>query len=203
MKYLIYMHKLKQDNRVYIGITCQNPKKRWQNGLGYKHSTYFNNAIKKYGWDMFEHIILIENLTKEEAEEKEKQFIKLYNSNVKGFGFNINEGGFTPTMTEEQKRKISESEKGKLISDSTKIKISEKVRNYYKNHGTTKNQKEHYKKILKPIICLENGKVYKGQKELKDNGFNPSNVLMVCRNKRKTASGLHWKYYEEMIISSI
>ena len=32
--------------------------------------------------------------------------------NIKGYGFNINEGGFSPTITEEQKIKISNIRKG-------------------------------------------------------------------------------------------
>ena len=106
--YKVYMHKLKKDNRVYIGITKQNLKKRWQNGLGYVRSSYFYNAIQKYGWDDFEHILLFENLTKEEAEEKEKELIKIYNSNKKDYGFNLTNGGSAPIITEEQKKKSLE-----------------------------------------------------------------------------------------------
>ena len=80
--YKVYMHKLKKDNRVYIGITKQNLKKRWQRGIGYAHSTNFYNAILKYGWDDFDHIVLFKDLSKEEAEQKEMELIKLYNSNV-------------------------------------------------------------------------------------------------------------------------
>lgn len=198
MKYIIYMHKLKSDNRVYIGITCQKPKKRWQRGLGYKHSSYFYNAINKYGWDNFEHIILFQDLTKEEAENKEKELIKLYKSNIKGYGFNINEGGFAPTMTEEQKIKISNSEMGKKVTLDTKKKLSKKIKEYYIKNGPTENMKKYYQKTLKPIICIETGKIYYGQKDLKKHGFNPANIQQVCVGNRKTAYKLCWKFYEEV-----
>lgn len=194
--YKIYIHKLKKDNRVYIGITKQRPKKRWQNGLGYKHSSYFYNAIKKYGWENFEHIILFENLTKEEAENKEKKLIKLYKSNIKGYGFNINEGGSAPTMTEEQKIKISNSEKGKIVSNETKRKISENIKKYYKKYGATENMKKHYQKVIKPIICVETGTIYYGQKKLKELGYNTANINAVCNKKLKTAHGFHWEFYK-------
>lgn len=48
-QYYVYKHTV-PNGKVYIGITKQNPSKRWLNGLGYKHSTYFFNAIVKYGW---------------------------------------------------------------------------------------------------------------------------------------------------------
>lgn len=198
MKYIIYMHKLKKDNRVYIGITSQKPEKRWQNGLGYVHSTYFYNAIRKYGWKKFEHIILFQNLTKEEAENKEKELIKLYKSNINGYGFNINEGGSCPTMTEEQKRKISESEKGKIISKETIEKIKKRKKERMKKYGLTEKQKKYYESKIRPIICLETNIIYQGQKELKAKGFNNGNIQQVCNNIRKTADGFHWKYYEEL-----
>ena len=50
-KYIIYMHKNKINNMVYIGQTCQNPpSRRWgANGGGYINSDKFYKAIQKYG----------------------------------------------------------------------------------------------------------------------------------------------------------
>lgn len=202
MKYIIYMHKLKKDNRVYIGLTQQKPEKRWQKGLGYKNSTYIKKAIDKYGWDGFEHIILYDNLTREEAQLKEIELIKKYKSNIKGYGFNMNEGGFAPIITEEQKRKISNTEKGKIVSKETIEKIKKSKIERMNTIGLTEKQKEWYKRKIKPIICIETNIIYQGQKDLKENGFNAGNIQLVCNNKRKIADGYHWKYYKEMIISN-
>ncbi len=191
------MHKLKKDNRVYIGITCQKPEKRWQNGLGYTHSSYFYNAIIKYGWDNFEHIILFKGLTKKEAEIKEKDLIKKYKANVKGYGFNINEGGFAPVITEEQKQKISSTEKGKVVPKKVGNKISQTKKERFSKFGLTEKQREFYKKRSKPIICLETGKIYQNQRDLKENGFNAGNIQQVCVGKKITAAGFHWQYYKE------
>ena len=84
--YIIYAHINKINNKVYVGQTCQNPEKRWDYGSGYKkHNLHFYNAIKKYGWDNFEHEILFENLTQKEA--KQKGFI--YVVQIAGFGTKI------------------------------------------------------------------------------------------------------------------
>jgi hypothetical protein len=48
--YTVYQHKNKINNKVYIGITSQNPQIRWgSQGCNYKSSPYFYNAIQKYG----------------------------------------------------------------------------------------------------------------------------------------------------------
>ena len=73
--YTIYMHKNKINGKVYIGQTCQNPIKRWDNGRGYETSSRFYNAILKYGWDNFDHIILYSNLSLEEANIIEEKLI--------------------------------------------------------------------------------------------------------------------------------
>lgn len=92
-KYAVYMHKCKIDNKVYIGMS-NNVERRWRNkGIEYSKSKHFWNAICKYGWENFEHIIIEENLSKEEAQEKEKEYIKKYDSRNKEKGFNIAEGG--------------------------------------------------------------------------------------------------------------
>ena len=69
--YTVYQHKNKINGKNYFGITSKNPEERWKKGEGYKSSPHFYLAIKKYGWDNFEHNILFEGLTKEEACLKE------------------------------------------------------------------------------------------------------------------------------------
>ena len=60
--YCVYAHINKHNKKMYIGIT-KNIDKRWIPSA-YKLSPFFNKAIKKYGWDGFNHIILIDNITK-------------------------------------------------------------------------------------------------------------------------------------------
>ena len=112
--YKVYMHVFPND-KVYIGITKTSVKKRWLNGKGYKTSRKLNFAINKYGWENIQHKILYENLTKEEAEQKEIELIKKYNSTNDKFGYNIENGGnHQGKMSEDTKKKISEVMKGKL-----------------------------------------------------------------------------------------
>lgn len=95
--------------KVYIGITSQDPLKRWGNGCNYAKQPYFYSAIKKYGWENIKHEILFDNLTEDEAKQKEVELIAKYRSMDKNFGYNLTQGGdgvkgYVPT--EETKRKI-------------------------------------------------------------------------------------------------
>lgn len=92
--YTVYKHTNKLNGKVYIGITKQAVARRWQNGHGYDRA-HFGNAIKKYGWDSFEHEIMFSGLTKQAACEMEQFLIIKYKSNENNFGYNILEGGQT------------------------------------------------------------------------------------------------------------
>lgn len=139
--YKVYMH-LFPNNKVYIGITKQKLTRRWDNGKGYKNNQYMTNAIMKYGWDNIKHLILYDNLTKEEAEQKEIELIKIYKSNNKKYGYNIlNGGNVSNGLTQDVLKKLSINSKkmweneqyrehmikahcGKTASDETKKRMS-------------------------------------------------------------------------------
>lgn len=90
-KYCVYAHVSPSGKR-YIGMTGQNPETRWSFGRGYVGCTIFYYAIKKYKWGNFQHIILEDNLTKEEAEQKEREYIKLHRTTDRKYGYNILDG---------------------------------------------------------------------------------------------------------------
>lgn len=126
--YKVYKHTF-PNSKVYIGITIQEPNKRWLNGKGYHHNNYMINAINKYGWDNIKHEVLFNDLTKEEAINKEIELIALYKSNEREFGYNIESGGnYAGSMAEETKNKISLSSKGRKLSKETIEKIASKNR---------------------------------------------------------------------------
>lgn len=88
--WIVYQH-ISPNGKSYIGITQQDPEKRWQNGKGYIGQKKFYNAIKKYGWDSFQHNILKENICEEAASYWEKYYIKEFDSYYNGY--NATEGG--------------------------------------------------------------------------------------------------------------
>ena len=133
-KYIVYRH-ISPSNKVYIGITCQVPQKRWSNGLGYINNTHFYKAIQKYGWNNFKHEILIDNLTLEEAKAIEIELIKKYNSNDNLYGYNKTAGGDCRLpLSDETKLKLSLAKRGKPKSEETRVRMSIGDKNKPKRH---------------------------------------------------------------------
>ena len=182
--YTVYQHKNKINGKNYIGITKQEPKKRWgANGYNYKSSPYFYSAIQKYGWDNFEHNILFVNLTKEEACLKEQELIKQFNSANRDFGYNStfggdifimneetkqkisqsligNKNGLGHPCSEEKKKKISEAQKGRKFTEEHKQKLSEAAKNRHIPCSEEKKQKlsQNYPNKRK-VYCEELDKI--------------------------------------------
>lgn len=134
--------------------------------------------------------------------------IKLYNSVENGFNITLGGQGYTRTLiqrkelskrytgkgnprygthhTEETKRKIGESNKisqlGRKTSEETKRKMSQT-----------------HKNLISPWIqCIETGKIYQGYSDasfdLTGDKTKGSHIGEVCKGKRKTAFGYHWKF---------
>lgn len=82
------------NNKKYVGIT-NNYKKRWANHkCSNSMSMPIAQAIKKYGPDDFKFELIESNVPIDEIDEKEKYYIKLYNTLTKnGYGYNVAEGG--------------------------------------------------------------------------------------------------------------
>lgn len=100
--YCVYIHRNMINNKSYIGITVygDDPNRRWQNGKGYAQQKLFYNAIQKYGWDNFEHIIWAKNLTEDDAKKWEVRLISLFNTTNSNYGYNISSGGESFNLTD-------------------------------------------------------------------------------------------------------
>lgn len=138
----LYVHINKSNGKKYFGITKRKVEYRWNSGYGYKNNEYFYRAIEKYGWNEgFEHIVLFDNLTKEEAELLEQMYICLYDTTDRSKGYNITKGGESFNgykMTEEHRKKIGEANKGKKRSEKSRKKQSERMSGEnHPNYGKT------------------------------------------------------------------
>ena len=221
--YTVYQHINKQNGKRYIGITKQRPKDRWGcGGVNYKNDTpRFWSAIQHYGWDNFEHLIVKDNLTRKDACELEIKLIKEYKTQDKEFGYNILEGGQSPKITEEvrkkmskammgnqnglghpcseeKKKKISDAQKGRKLTEEHKKKLS--LAKKGKPHAPCSEEtkrKISAKHKKKPVYCYETDKVYESiQNCAKELNIDATSVCAVCKGKHKTVKNYHLTYYD-------
>lgn len=152
---MIYMHKNLVNGKVYIGQTKQNAKTRWK--AGYRTSTKFNNAIKKYGWEGFEHTIICE-CEDWEADLLERAFIKKYNSVESGY--NLQYGGKkNKKISKETRDRLSKARMGRTVTQDTREKISQSQKGYHNSKATEfKKGHHHSPEMRKRLSELNKGR---------------------------------------------
>ena len=183
--YTVYMHT-SPSGKTYIGITGRDVKLRWGNGGGYAQSPIFNRAIKKYGWKNITHEIIIEGLSKEEAEEKEIELIAKYKSNDRTHGYNVSNGGnCSKTYTDEMRRKVSEASRGRKQSPETiakRIMRGERHYLYGKHLSDEAKEKMSAAKTGKPMSEETKQKISKtmiGSKQTEEHKRNAANANKI------------------------
>ena len=183
--YCVYVHLNKVNGKSYVGITKKkNPNGRWHSGKGYSYNIHFDNAIKKYGWDNFEHIIFAANLTEQEASNMERMLIEKLFSTDQNHGYNLCEGGYNnralcgdknpffgkvpqkaveasvaartgKPLSETQRRHIAEGNLGRIITPEERRKISEAQKGKPRPYTTgAKNGNS------KQVKCVETGEIF-------------------------------------------
>ena len=135
------------NNKMYIGKTIHDLKTRKSQHKSDmkrdKNNKAFYNAIKKYGWDELTWSIIDTAEIEEELSEKEKYWIKYYNTYIhfkNSMGYNSTLGG--------------EGTSGYKYSEELKQQMSEKMSGennpfYNKNHTEESKQKQSQAKIGK------------------------------------------------------
>ena len=222
MNYTVYKHTA-PDGRIYVGITSQKPTSRWQGGNGYKGNSYFTRAINKYGWENFSHEILFENLSRDEAVKIEIELIAKYKSNQRKFGFNISSGGESKsgtTISQRQKDIISAASKGRIVSETTRKKLSiaskrtwsnpehvEHMReiNSGKNNkmfGKKLSDEEKIKRKAKAVLQYSmDGTMIGSFISIHDanekTGVNRNDLSKCCKGIFRQAGGYIWRYADK------
>lgn len=172
-EWTVYKHTA-PSGKIYIGITSQKVKHRWNNGNGYCNNIYFTRAVKKYGWENFNHEILFTGLSKKEAGRIEQYLIEKYDC-IMPKGYNKSKGGDYGALgihhSEETKKKISEALSGKnhyLYGKHRSKKTKEKLRQAHlgkrlseetkRKIGESSKGRKHTKEDLKKMSEWQIGK---------------------------------------------
>lgn len=171
--------------KCYIGQS-KNIKSRlynYKNGCC-KGQPKLYNSIQKYGWDnhLFEIIDQCSiELNKDELDNKEKHWIKFYDSHHNGL--NCNDGG-----------------SGHLGRKQSPEHIA-KRREFLKKKGRglgRKRSPETRAKTLKPVLQYDLNNIlikeWKSIKEAKESGFHHTSIIAVCKGRKKSYMKCNWVY---------
>lgn len=125
-KFIVYKITHIDSGKSYIGITMvfQRRMRTHFNAYNYENS-YLHRSIRKYGKEKFIHEIIHYCNCWKDLCQKEIEYIKIFNTK-KPNGYNLTEGGEGKSglkHSEETRKKISESNKGKIVSEETRRKI--------------------------------------------------------------------------------
>ena len=177
---LIYKITNTINGKIYIGQTKKSIDVRFKTHI-YKstynsgYNTKFYNALKKYNEKCWNIEIIEENISNDLIDEREVYWILYYNSFNEGYNSTV--GGknayivsntvkkrivnnHRKNQTEECKRKISESQIGKILSNEHKIKLSKTFSNMiWINNGIEEKRINNNSSILENWIV---GRLKKG-----------------------------------------
>lgn len=208
--YAVYMH-IAPNGKKYIGMTGQPVYLRWRDGKGYKNNPYFWRAIVKETWDKFTHTVLLSGLSQSEAEQKEIDLIKKYQTHNKKYGYNLEYGGHSQgRVSDETKLKMSISSTGKKHTEETKLKISVGVKGLVRSEETRKRMSiaqsgagnaQHgkiaynAKKITQLNISNEVMGYFNSSYEAeKTTGISGRSIRSACSGSQQSAGGYGWRY---------
>jgi hypothetical protein len=120
---IVYRHRDNKDKIFYIGIG-----KNESRAFDYQHrSNFWKRYSKKYGVNTE---IIIENISFEQAKELEVLLISEYGRKDLKTGDLVNmtnggDGSLNSVVSDETRKKMSQSHTGKILKESTKKKVSE------------------------------------------------------------------------------
>ena len=196
-KYCVYCHINNVNGKRYVGITAQKPENRWQNGHGYDSNKRFRNAIKKYGWENFDHKILFTGLKKKEAELIEIELIKKWDLTNRANGYNVSPGGnLHKPLSKKSKSKISKSLK-ETYKNTKHPCYGRPMSPYCKTLMSAANEARK-KKVLQFTIEGLFLREYESMRALeRATGFHRAAIKDNIIGKSKQSYGYVWRFKED------
>ena len=122
-KHICGIYKIENliNHKVYIGQSI-DIKRRFRNHINYETNSYLKRSFEKYGIENFSFEIIKET---KDLDYWEIFLIQIYRSTDKRYGYNSDFGGnANKVCSEEHKRKISESNKGRKLTKEHREKLS-------------------------------------------------------------------------------
>ena len=154
MNGIIYIHSNKINGRCYVGQTTspfnvRNNAHRSDAERG--NHLPFHGALRKHGWDGFDHQIVASGLTtQEELNNLECLWMMVLNTRHPACGYNLKEGGHKGPPTVEARQNISRKLMGHPVSEATRAKLSMKLCLFFRNKENRAKQQKRLTVYLTP-----------------------------------------------------
>ena len=205
---MAFIYKITNDinGKVYIGKTNYSIEKRFREHCSdamrercEKRPLY--SAMRKYGFEHF-HIEQLEEVSLNNASEREKYWIEYYKSFHNGYNATMGGDGKNYVNYDElvdlynkgySIRKIQE------ITGRDTLTISKAIQNSGLTHEEIyKNMALRYQKPVAQVDLNSNKpvKVYSSIKDASNSIGGNRNIVKVCRGQAKTCKGYKWEYIQ-------
>lgn len=188
---IIYKITNKLNGKCYIGQTTQKLNRRLSMHR-LTNKSAISLALKKYGEQNFSISIIdaYNNIT--DLNNAEEYYIDFHNCLAPN-GYNLTTGGGNRTVSDETRKKLSESHKGKKHSPETKLKRSL----IFKGHRPYNTKPNKTSFPSKKVKCITLDKTYNSLAEAsRDLNVRVAKISLVCQGKRKHTKNLVFKYVE-------
>ena len=168
-EYTVYVHKNLKNEKYYVGSTKQNPKKRWNNGRGYKNQPKMWKDIQESDWNKdWVHGILGKFENKKDALNYEAFLIAMLGSIENGYNTSAYDSNHYK-KTEDTRNKMSKAKTG--------------------NHNRPQKSVLQFSKDGEFIA--EYPSIIEASRQT---GCNLGHICSCCKEKLKSAGGFIWRY---------
>jgi group I intron endonuclease len=127
----VYLIENLVNGKGYVGVTRETPEMRWRKHVSAARTSRripLHHAIRKYGENSFEVLVLEKHTVAEEMYASEVRMIEFLCTRDDTVGYNVTAGGesgfYGGRHTDEAKAKLSAAFKGRKISEKQKQQIS-------------------------------------------------------------------------------
>ena len=165
--YWVYTHRT-PDNMYYVGVSQQQPSKRWQ--PSHYRTLSLELYIDQYGWNNIEHLVVKDALTEEQAIYWEERFIQMYTE----MGCCINQrcsGYIYKNNKKEYKQQYQQQPEWKEYKQQYNQQYNQRpeVKEYHRQYDQQYNQRperkvynrvaaynqKHYNRLITPLEAKE------------------------------------------------
>jgi group I intron endonuclease len=183
----VYKIKNLVNGKEYVGQTTSSVDQRFKMHCTEKRNRHISNAIRNYGKENFEIVVVAEASNQVELNDLERHYVLQFDT-MYPKGYNHRAGGNQNGIcSDELKRKISLAKKGKpnpkrlgeFVPEERRIRISRSLNG---------------KQIKAVNLSTGEIKIYETAHSTKQDGFNPSNVVSICKGNSKRTHSKGWSF---------